>query len=149
MYTVVRFYAGNDCCETLESLGARLNTLRSGLFQGLDHVSSRFSCDIAKGGDWRIHRQAISSFIKDFESEFKRARTNGFDIEFDTAIAPEDCGDASFMCVHVDLELLRQLAECGIIMEFTLYCMGPKWSRIAQEVNDNEGNDMGSPKRPT
>ena len=125
MYTVVRFVGTADREDELRALGAELNALVPGKFDGIDlGVPGRFSCSVETSDGWFSHHHAIMTFLDRCRQVTGHARELGFEIQFDTAIEPEDYASRLRSKFLVDKELMQVLLAAEASLVFTFYHPG-------------------------
>jgi|GEM_PF-6170391 len=121
MYTVVRFVIDNGDQKQLEALGAELNRLSPGLFDGLHRDHERFSCSIDRSDDWEEHKQAVIDFLDQCKTVITHAHELGVDVQLDVAIDEEDCENCAIKCLLLDVEFLQRLSAYGVSFVFSIY----------------------------
>lgn len=123
MYTVVRF-SHPASAEPLHTFAQQLDLAAPGLFTGMDRVPNRFSCTVASGGDWEVHRRAVLELFSGHHALLEAAAGSGISVCIDVAIDPEDYASRLFAQVGVDPELAEWLVRSGVSLLFTVYPMG-------------------------
>ena len=124
MYTVVRFIGTPEKRAELEAVGHALNRAVPGSYDGFDRGPEgdrRFSCSLASEGDWFAHRRQIMAFLAKCGPVLDQCRESHVDIQFDTAIEPQDGRPSVVVGLLVDPELMQILIGAGASLVFSVY----------------------------
>lgn len=121
MYSVVRFTTNADLVAKLAELGREMNSIRSGIFNGIRKRGDGFSCEVCSESSWAAHEVQVIQFISDFQQIIARARLIGACVTLDVAIEPEDRGSTQTLVLSCKEELVSLLSLSGVRMELTIY----------------------------
>lgn len=126
MYTVVRFMGSSESNDELKPIEECVRAMHTVTFDGFDHVPGRFSCDIAEGGDWWSHHEAILKFLKEYSDKLSNDRYEGITVQIDVALDESDWSDRRISSFLMDLELMQELVNAQIDLVFSFYDCGPE-----------------------
>ena len=120
MYSIIRFTSGQASIPHLEAIGASLNRIEAGIFQGIRRKGDGFAVNLSSSSDWLDHLEALAEFISRFGSSVREATNSGARVTFDAAIEPNDRAVPGGG-VMFESSTLSQLVEIGMRVEITFY----------------------------
>ena len=126
MYTVIRFHIApelNILSPVVIQLGELIKEKDDKAFSGqFDHCGNRISLEIAKGNDWDVHLNEITSKITQFGKAITFANHNNIEIEIDVAVHASDLADGSVgFTWEFPHSYLKNFAEKKIMLVHTYY----------------------------
>lgn len=108
--------------DEIISIGCSMNSLRDGIFTGLNRSETGFACDVCSDGSWVDHEREMRAFMSEFGPIIRHAIDNGMFVLFDIAIGLEDRGAAvAFVGLSFDSELLLLLGASGLLLHVSVY----------------------------
>lgn len=120
MYTVIRFVGASELQEELLAVGAQMNVVQPGVYEGPRARGDGFACDVSSDASWIEHESAIIRFLRDFATSVERAIALGARVEIDTAIEPQDRKD---LCLSIAMShvFLGTVAATKASFEISIY----------------------------
>lgn len=120
MHSVLRF---RGPAEQLDALGAQINAIVPGAYDGPDRVGGRFSLSMSQEPIWSEHRRQVGDRLQQLASVIRPAACQGFTLELDLAIDREDLEHRLALGLTLDQAVLRQLNDLRIELTLTIYSL--------------------------
>lgn len=120
MYSVLRF---RGPAAQFDALGAQVNAIMPGAYDGPDRVGGRFSLSLSQDPIWNEHRRQVGERLQQLASVIQTAACQGFAFELDLAIDREDLANRLALGLTFDQAVLRQLNDLGIELTLTIYSL--------------------------
>lgn len=124
MYTVFRVTHENFSFSFIEKIGAEMNALRNGVYEGLRKAGDGFACEISKSTLWVEQMQNIKDFLFLFKRQIAKLIRNNYEITVDIAIDSADFSDiddrVGLFLFH-SKDFLRALESYKVNYEISIY----------------------------
>ncbi|MDP6546280.1 MAG: hypothetical protein QGH60_20055 [Phycisphaerae bacterium] len=122
MYTVIRFLGTNENKNALSALGEQLNELIPGSYSSVSEEEPiRFNVSVSHSSTWTEHLSEIMEFLDRAAPVLEAARREGVVVHADIAVEPADRHGRVLPCFSLGVEHLRNLANQGVSVEFSIY----------------------------
>ena len=122
MYSVVRFTIEKSQVKELLEIGAAMNDVEAGVFDGPRRAGDGFACDIESSDDWIDHVEEVEDFVGVHAASIRAAVALGATVAFDVAIDPEDQAAVKHALVlGAPVGFMKKLADLGVALEITIY----------------------------
>lgn len=121
MYTVIRFETSPEHKDSARQLGEKMNTIKFGVYEGLNYWKSGFACSLSTDDSWDVHKREIHEFFFNFGKQIHEAKEMGFSVTCDVAVNSEDRQSSQIFVLHNDVGFLDALASRGVALEVSMY----------------------------